>query len=332
MAKTSRTKTYKSNTLGKYIKAEVQDYSGGPRNYADSSTKEFNKRDNSDYDESTEERDEGLKRKYNNSGKDSMKTPNTNNGSKYPTPTEYLVKKNPKDIYERKENDSNKEEESMKRKKKHQYNGSSDTDNNDDGGESSSYSSYDSDDGSNQAEARDFTNTNEAWELFLLTYKLKPDNITALKDDLGYEEIGDTELLGASTTVDLTIFTATSITHSTAVRTGIFGKFLYLQGYFKQCNTLHLMALYNNNTKTPDDDDEELDNSFNGKGMLRPVSHSVIDFFDNDTENFETYWATAEGILKQTNLGRHLYKPIVPGARWNLLPPGTLTRHAYTTT
>ena len=24
--------------------------------------------------------------------------------------------------------------------------------------------------------------------------------------------------------------------------------------------------------------------------------------------------------------------PIVPGARWNLLPPGTLTRRAYTAT
>ena len=67
--------------------------------------------------------------------------------------------------------------------------------------------------------------------------------------------------------------------------------------------------MYNNKTKTPNSNDEESDGGSSGKGMLWPGIHSVIETFYNDIENFETYWSTAEGTLKQTNLGRHLYKP-----------------------
>ena len=69
---------------------------------------------NSDDDESTEERDEVLKMKDKKYGTDSMKTPTRKNGRKDPTPTEYPANKKPKDIYERKSDDSDKEEESKK--------------------------------------------------------------------------------------------------------------------------------------------------------------------------------------------------------------------------
>ena len=61
-----------------------------------------------------------------------------------------------------------------------QYNGSSDSEDGDDKGYDTS--SEDGDDDSNQAESCDVTNPNEAWEFFELTCKLKPDDITALKD------------------------------------------------------------------------------------------------------------------------------------------------------
>ena len=102
MANNSRTKTSKSNTLQKYLQAELQEYLGGPRKYDDSSTEEFTNRDNSDNDGSTEKRDKFLKTKDKNSGNDSMKTPIKNNGNKAPTPPEYLFNKNPKGFYERK--------------------------------------------------------------------------------------------------------------------------------------------------------------------------------------------------------------------------------------
>ena len=161
MAKTSRTKTSKSNTSEKDLQAEVQDYSGGLSNYNDFYTEDSTNREISDDDESTEERDEVPKIKDKNSGKDSMKTPTRKNDSKYPTPPEYLVKKKPKGICERKGDDSDEEEESTKSKKKPQYDGSSDPDKNDNGGDD--FSSNDSDDDSNQDDARDVTNPNEAW-------------------------------------------------------------------------------------------------------------------------------------------------------------------------
>ena len=63
MAKTSRNKNLKSNTLEKDLQAEIQDYSGGLRNYDNSSNEGSTNRDNSDNDEPTEERDEVLKMK-----------------------------------------------------------------------------------------------------------------------------------------------------------------------------------------------------------------------------------------------------------------------------
>ena len=103
---TSRTKTLKYNTLEKYLQAEVKYYLGGLRKYDDSSTEDYTNRDNSDNEKSTEKRDEILKMKDRTSVKYSMKTPTRKNVRKSPTPPYFLVKKNPNDLYERKDSDS----------------------------------------------------------------------------------------------------------------------------------------------------------------------------------------------------------------------------------
>ena len=108
--------------------------------------------------------------------------------------------------------------------------------------------------------------------------------------NLGYHTVYDLEILGSTTPVDISILTATTITHVTAMRIAIFFKFLYLRGNLQRNTTLSLMARHNNKTKQPDTNDGGSDNDNSGKGLPRPGTYPVIPHFSNIIEEFEGFW------------------------------------------
>ena len=101
---------------------------------------------------------------------------------------------------------------------------------------------------------------------------------------MGYHTVDELEILGSATPVDISMLTATIITHATMMRIAIFSKFIYLRGYFKSNATLPLMAQHNNKAKHPDTNygGSEYDNS--GKGLLRPGTSPIIPYLSNNIE------------------------------------------------
>ena len=141
----------------------------------------------------------------------------------------------------------------------------------------------------------------QAWTFFVDSCNLTQDDQENL-EAIGFESITDMELLGGNV-FDCTIITAANITPAKFIRIGIFSKFLYLLGDFRKFPTLPLMARYNNRSKHS----QYIDGGYNYVriGMLNPSSHPLLPIFNNDIENFKDYWATTEGTLWQTHLGRY---------------------------
>ena len=124
--------------------------------------------------------------------------------------------------------------------------------------------------------------------------------------DLCYHKVDGIEILGSATPVDIAIFTATTITHVTAMMIAIFSKFLYLQGNFQWNATLSLMARHNNKTKQLDTNDGGSNDNNSGKGLLQTDKSPVIPHFFNIIEEFEGFWDQLEIKLKQSCLRQQL--------------------------
>ena len=216
-------------------------------------------------------------------------------GSRKPKDPAYTAKKNPKDLYTKKCDDSSNKENQSKGKKKDAGKDSSDpTDSGDNG-----------DDDSSEDDEEKVTNPDDAWTFFQEACKLTAE-CTEYFGNLGYHTVDDLEILGSATPVDIVILTSTTITHATVTRIAIFTKFLYLRGYFKRNATLTLMARHNNNKKQPDTNDGGSEDNNSGKGLLRPGNSPIIPHFSNNIEEFEAFWAKLEIKLKQSCLGQHL--------------------------
>ena len=126
------------------------------------------------------------------------------------------------------------------------------------------------------------------------------DNLEAI----GFESITDLELLGGNN-FDRTIITSANITPAKVIIIGIFSKFLYLWGDFRECPSLPLMASYKNLNKHSQDIDSGSDDE--RRRIQKPSSHPALPIFRNGIEDFKWYWPTTVGTLWQTHIGRYLY-------------------------
>ena len=108
--------------------------------------------------------------------------------------------------------------------------------------------------------------------------------------DLCYHKVDGLEILGSATPVDIAIFTATTITHVTAMMIAIFSKFLYLQGNFQRNATLSIMARHNNKTKQPDTNNGGSEDDNSVKVLLQTGTSPIIPHLSNIIEEFEGFW------------------------------------------
>ena len=258
-------------------------------------TKDSTGEGTSKYDDSFDSNyDEEIPMKKQGSGKVYDSTP-AKRGSRKPKDPAYTAKKNPKDLYTKKCDDSSNKENQSKGKKKDAGKDSSDpTDSGDNG-----------DDDSSEDDEEKVTNPDDAWTFFQEACKLTAECNEDF-GNLGYHTVDYLEILGSATPVDIVIMTSTTITHATVTRIAIFTKFLYLRGYFKRNATLPLMARHNNKTKQPDTNDGGSEDDNSGKGLLRPGTSPIIPHFSNNIEEFEAFWAKLEIKLKQSCLGQHM--------------------------
>ena len=143
----------------------------------------------------------------------------------------YTAKKNPKDLYTKKGNDSSNEDDQSKGKKRDAGDDISDPNDSGDNG----------DDDSSGDNKEKVTNPEDAWKFFQEACKLTAECTESL-GNLGYHTVDDLEILGSDTPVDIAVLTANTITHATTMRIAIFNKFLYLRGDFRINATLPLMA------------------------------------------------------------------------------------------
>ena len=201
-------------------------------------------------------------------------------GPRNPKSPAYTAKKNPKDLYTKKGDESSDKEEKSKRKRKDAGDDSSDP--NDSGD--------DRDNDSSRDDGQKVTNPGDVWTFFQKACKITAECTEAL-GKLGYHTVDDLERIGFATPVDISTLTATTITYATAMRITIFPKFLYLWGDFKSNATLPLMTRHNNKTKHPDTNDGGSDNDNRGKGLLRPGTSPIIPNLYNIIVEFEAIWA-----------------------------------------
>ena len=194
-------------------------------------------------------------------------------GSRKPKASPYTTKKNLKYLYTKKGDDSSDEEEQSKGKSKDAGGDSSDPNDSSD--------NWDNDSSGDDEEK--VTNPDNAWTLFQEACKLTAECTEALCN-LGYHTVDDLEILGSATPVDIAMLAATTITHATATRIGIFTKFLYLRGYFKRNVTLPLMARHKNSTKQPDTNESGYEDDNSGKGLLQPGTSPIIPHLSNNIE------------------------------------------------